>query len=207
MRTIRLMNFHRLYSQISSQLSFSQNIHLGLDKLKQAFTKIMENQAFSQQIRSFQTKTCHKIPRRLHKYMFLVFLLIYFFYSPKNHDFRKNHTRNARSIENKKVLYNNKTFYKYQKLDQPDPRIKSLLFPDQKYLLPVIHFQEGPNNLYRLMKETALLAYKSKRALAVPVMHTHPRMQDLALNPFRLPIFETDYSAFEKLEKTEKSNK
>ena len=61
------------------------------------------------------------------------------------------------------------------------------------YLLPILHFQEGPNNLFRMFKETALIAYQNQQAIAFPVFHTHQRMGDAPCVPFRLPVFENDY--------------
>ena len=84
-------------------------------------------------------------------------------------------------------------FDKYPKLDDENSEIFLVRPENKQFLLPLIHFQEGPNNLYRLFKQTALLAYQNNQAVVFPYFHTHPRMKDEALNPFKLPVFETDY--------------
>lgn len=48
----------------------------------------------------------------------------------------------------------------------------------KKYLLALPYFDVGPNNLYRLFKETIPLAADLDRTLVVPPFHRHPRMEE-----------------------------
>lgn len=62
------------------------------------------------------------------------------------------------------------------------------------WLLPMLYFDMGPNNLFRLLRQGAVDAYGMGRGVTVPVFHRHPRMGDAAKNPFVLPIFDTNYT-------------
>merc|ERR1712242_309827 len=62
------------------------------------------------------------------------------------------------------------------------------------WLLPMLYFDLGPNNLFRLLRQGAVDAYGMGRGVTVPVFHRHPRMGDAAKNPFVLPIFDTNYT-------------
>ena len=70
--------------------------------------------------------------------------------------------------------------------------------PSQGFVLPMLYFDMGPNNLFRLLRQGAITASRLSRTVVVPVFHRHPRMGDNAKNPFVLPIFDTNYSAFER---------
>lgn len=71
----------------------------------------------------------------------------------------------------------------------PDPKLKS-----DGYVLPLLYFDMGPNNLFRLFRQGVVTAYEMGRTAVVPVFHRHPRMGDNAKNPFVLPIFDTNYT-------------
>lgn len=73
--------------------------------------------------------------------------------------------------------------------DIPNPSLKS-----SGYILPMLYFDMGPNNLFRLLRQGAVTAYEMGRTAVVPVFHRHPRMGDKAKNPFVLPIFDTNYT-------------
>jgi len=62
------------------------------------------------------------------------------------------------------------------------------------WILPMLYFDMGPNNLFRLLRQGAITAYNMGRGLTVPVFHRHPRMGDAAKNPFVLPIFDQNYT-------------
>ncbi|CAG5088324.1 Oidioi.mRNA.OKI2018_I69.PAR.g11805.t3.cds [Oikopleura dioica] len=65
---------------------------------------------------------------------------------------------------------------------------------DPGWILPMLYFDMGPNNLFRLLRQGAITAYNMGRGLTVPVFHRHPRMGDTAKNPFVLPIFDQNYT-------------
>ncbi|XP_039252759.1 uncharacterized protein LOC120330011 [Styela clava] len=73
--------------------------------------------------------------------------------------------------------------------DIPMPKLKS-----SGYVLPMLYFDMGPNNLFRLFRQGVVTAYEMGRSSVVPVFHRHPRMGDKAKNPFVLPIFDTNYT-------------
>ena len=73
-------------------------------------------------------------------------------------------------------------------------------YKNDKYLLALPFFDVGPNNLYRLFKETIPLAADLERTLIVPPFHRHPRMEadidpekDKNVPKARVPIFDQDY--------------
>jgi len=65
---------------------------------------------------------------------------------------------------------------------------------ETNWILPMLYFDMGPNNLFRLLRQGAITAYNMGRGLTVPVFHRHPRMGDTAKNPFVLPIFDQNYT-------------
>jgi len=77
----------------------------------------------------------------------------------------------------------------FEKMNIPQPKIKS-----KGFVLPMLYFDMGPNNLFRLFRQGVVTAYEMGRNVAVPVFHRHPRMGDAAENPFVLPIFDTNYT-------------
>lgn len=79
---------------------------------------------------------------------------------------------------------------------------------NNRFLLPVLFFDVGPNNLYRLFKETIPIAKAMDRTLIIPPFHRHPRMEnyvkskrvgrDILSQPDRVvevPIFDEIYVA------------
>ena len=76
------------------------------------------------------------------------------------------------------------------KIFKPLPKKKPTSL--DQYLLPMVHFQEGPNNLFRVFKQTALVAHQNYQNLVIPLFHTHGRMggDDITgiRNPFQIPI-------------------
>nr|XP_002128401.1 uncharacterized protein LOC100179097 [Ciona intestinalis] len=77
----------------------------------------------------------------------------------------------------------------FEKQKIPQPKLKS-----SGYVLPMLYFDMGPNNLFRLFRQGVVSAYEMGRTVVVPVFHRHPRMGDDAENPFVLPIFDTNYT-------------
>ncbi|XP_076822731.1 uncharacterized protein LOC143469061 [Clavelina lepadiformis] len=77
----------------------------------------------------------------------------------------------------------------FAKLNLPYPSLKS-----KGFVLPMLYFDMGPNNLFRLFRQATVTAYEMGRGVVVPVFHRHPRMGDAAENPFVLPIFDTNYT-------------
>jgi len=77
----------------------------------------------------------------------------------------------------------------FEKLNLPEPKLKS-----NGYVLPMLYFDMGPNNLFRLFRQGVVTAYEMGRTVTVPVFHRHPRMGDAAEDPFVLPIFDTNYT-------------
>ena len=62
------------------------------------------------------------------------------------------------------------------------------------FLVPVLFFDMGPNNLYRMMRQGIVNAYTLNYTIGIPVFHRHPRMGDVAEHPFNLPIYDNDYT-------------
>lgn len=77
----------------------------------------------------------------------------------------------------------------FEKLKIIPPQVVS-----KGYILPMLYFDMGPNNLFRLFRQGVVTAYEMGRTVTVPVFHRHPRMGDAAQNPFVLPIFDTNYT-------------
>uniref|UniRef100_H2YT85 GDP-fucose protein O-fucosyltransferase 2 n=2 Tax=Ciona savignyi TaxID=51511 RepID=H2YT85_CIOSA len=77
----------------------------------------------------------------------------------------------------------------FEKQKIPQPKLHS-----KGYVLPMLYFDMGPNNLFRLFRQGVVSAYEMGRTVVVPVFHRHPRMGDDATNPFVLPIFDTNYT-------------
>lgn len=75
-----------------------------------------------------------------------------------------------------------------------DIPLNTALPPSQGFVLPMLYFDMGPNNLFRLLRQGAITASRLSRTVVVPVFHRHPRMGDNAKNPFVLPIFDTNYT-------------
>ena len=117
--------------------------------------------------------------------------------------FRNKFRREAISDSQQVPNFINESFNIYPRLShkhkrrtngQKDREPLKILKPNNKqYLLPLLHFQEGPNNLFRLFKQTALIALQNNQAITFPIFHSHPRMKDSADDPFKLPIFQKDY--------------
>lgn len=94
--------------------------------------------------------------------------------------------------------FSNHTFYQFPQLSPTiDQTIQSLnpsninsITGKPTFLLPMIPFSEGPNNLIRVFKETALIAHQAKQNLVIPIFHTHGRMNDGTpmKSPFQIPI-------------------
>ena len=93
-------------------------------------------------------------------------------------------------------LFANISYHRFPQLGNSNrkPLTSKPEFNHQQYLLPILHFQEGPNNLFRMFKETALIAYKNNQSITFPIFHTHPRMTDDFKNAddtLKLPVFES----------------
>ena len=43
--------------------------------------------------------------------------------------------------------------------------------PSRGYVLPMLYFDMGPNNLFRLLRQGVVTAYQMGRTIAVPVFH------------------------------------
>lgn len=76
----------------------------------------------------------------------------------------------------------------------PDSQQEAGVGQSDGWILPMLYFDMGPNNLFRLLRQGAVDAYTLGRGVTVPVFHRHPRMGDAAKNPFVLPIFDTNYT-------------
>ena len=44
-------------------------------------------------------------------------------------------------------------------------------------MLPLLPFDVGPNNLFRVFKESIPIAYELNYTLTMPIFHQHPRME------------------------------
>jgi len=84
-----------------------------------------------------------------------------------------------------------------------DSSIKELDSND-KFFLPILYFDVGPNNLFRIFKEAIPIAKELDRTLVIPPFHRHPRMEghiksnnqsDKYLPMAYVPIFDQDYIA------------
>ena len=73
-----------------------------------------------------------------------------------------------RKIKNGK-LYNIDAFKR--------PTIIKKLVPSGSYLLPILPIDVGPNNLFRVFKQSMPIAFEMNYTLAMPVFHSHPRME------------------------------
>nr|XP_039273478.1 uncharacterized protein LOC120347527 isoform X1 [Styela clava] len=73
----------------------------------------------------------------------------------------------------KQEYYNE--FFKSSAFQSTDRKQKQ---SNGNFLLPVLFFDVGPNNLYRLFKETIPIAKAMERTLVVPPFHRHPRMEN-----------------------------
>ena len=90
-----------------------------------------------------------------------------------------NHPK-SKIIKKQYHAYRNNSYNIYPKLRPDNPKSLFRIKESNKneFLLPMLHFQEGPNNLIRLFKETALVAHDHKQNLVIPYFHTHGRMSD-----------------------------
>ena len=48
-----------------------------------------------------------------------------------------------------------------------------------QYILPILFFDMGTNNLYKMFRQSAVIAYELKRTLIIPYFHTQPTVRDL----------------------------
>ena len=57
------------------------------------------------------------------------------------------------------------------------PTIVKKLDPTDHFLLPILPIDVGPNNLFRILKQSMPFASEMNYTLAMPVFHSHPRME------------------------------
>ncbi|XP_076812660.1 uncharacterized protein LOC143459403 isoform X1 [Clavelina lepadiformis] len=68
-------------------------------------------------------------------------------------------------------------------------------------LIPILYYNMGPNNLFRIFKETISIALSMNRTLVVPPFHHHPRMENLQENDMSdeetmdVAIFDQTYTS------------
>lgn len=48
-----------------------------------------------------------------------------------------------------------------------------------QYVLPILFFDMGTNNLYKMFRQSAVISYELKRTLIIPYFHTQPTVRDL----------------------------
>ena len=70
-----------------------------------------------------------------------------------------------------------------QNQQNPQSQLSSMRanIPDTRtfYLLPILFFDMGTNNLYKMFRQAAVASYELKRTLVIPYFHTQPTVRDL----------------------------
>jgi len=81
------------------------------------------------------------------------------------------------------------SYHEINKQQKPKSRIADKLFlreqqfvesgEKQMFIIPIMYYNMGPNNLYRIMKESVSLATLFGRTLVIPPFPHHPRMETI----------------------------